>query len=82
MKWEVEQKQLRERHVMSKNQLKEMFFLQRSQMLNRHEKVNAVLSLFDGHVDFDMFSFFSHNIGNGTAPEFGKNEGRRTKTAY
>ncbi|XP_046850058.1 serine/threonine-protein kinase 10-like [Xenia sp. Carnegie-2017] len=38
MKWEVEQKQLRERHMMSTSQLKEMFFLQRSQMSNRHVK--------------------------------------------
>lgn len=38
LKWEVEQTQLRERHLMSKNQLKETFFLQRSQMLSRHEK--------------------------------------------
>ena len=44
LKWEVEQKQLRERHIMSKNQLKETFFLQRSQMLNRHEKVRRLMS--------------------------------------
>ena len=39
LKWEVEDRQLRERHLMSKSQLKETFFLQRSQMVNRHEKV-------------------------------------------
>ena len=41
LKWEVEDRQLRERHLMSKSQLKETFFLQRSQMVNRHEKVRC-----------------------------------------
>ena len=38
--WDMEQRQLHERHQLAKTQLKETFFLQRSQMLNRHKKVN------------------------------------------
>ena len=39
--WEMEQRQLHERHQLAKSQLKETFFLQRSQMLNRHKKVSV-----------------------------------------
>lgn len=38
--WEIEQRQLHERHQLARTQLKETFFLQRSQMLNRHQKVS------------------------------------------
>ena len=41
--WEMEQRQLHERHQLARTQLKETFFLQRSQMLNRHKKVSAAL---------------------------------------
>merc|ERR1712079_886583 len=34
----MEQRQLHERHQLAKSQLKETFFLQRSQMLSRHHK--------------------------------------------
>ena len=37
--WEIEQRQLQDRHQLARTQLKETFFLQRSQMLNRHQKV-------------------------------------------
>lgn len=37
--WELEERHLHEKHVLSKRQLKDSFFLQRHQMLVRHEKV-------------------------------------------
>lgn len=40
-RWEIEQRQLHERHQLARTQLKETFFLQRSQMLNRHQKVRS-----------------------------------------
>lgn len=40
-RWETEQRQLHERHQLARTQLKETFFLQRSQMLNRHQKVRV-----------------------------------------
>merc|ERR1719348_811604 len=36
--WEMEERQLHERHQLAKKQLKDMFFLQRHQMLVHHEK--------------------------------------------
>jgi len=36
--WEMEERQLHERHQLAKRQLKDMFFLQRHQMLVHHEK--------------------------------------------
>lgn len=36
--WELEEKQIHEKHQLSKRQLKDIFFLQRHQMLVRHEK--------------------------------------------
>ena len=41
-RWEIEQRQLHERHQLARTQLKETFFLQRSQMLNRHQKVSCI----------------------------------------
>lgn len=43
-RWEIERRQLLERHQLAKSQLKETFFLQRSQMLNRHQKVRTTSS--------------------------------------
>ena len=37
--WELEERQLHEKHQLAKRQLKELFFLKRRQMLTRHEKV-------------------------------------------
>lgn len=37
-KWELEERQLHEKHQLAKKQLKDVFFLQRHQMLIRHEK--------------------------------------------
>ena len=37
--WELEERQLHEKHQLAKRQLKDLFFLKRHQMLNRHEKV-------------------------------------------
>ena len=37
--WELEEKQLQEKHQLAKRQLKDFFFLKRHQMLTRHEKV-------------------------------------------
>ena len=36
--WELEERQLHERHQLARRQLKEIFFVQRHQMLVRHEK--------------------------------------------
>merc|ERR550519_1404847 len=36
--WEMEERHLHERHQLAKRQLKDMFFLQRHQMLVHHEK--------------------------------------------
>lgn len=36
--WELEEKQIHEKHQLAKRQLKDIFFLQRHQMLVRHEK--------------------------------------------
>lgn len=36
--WELEEKQMNERHQLAKHQLKEIFFLQRHQMVVRHDK--------------------------------------------
>ncbi|XP_018327866.1 serine/threonine-protein kinase 10 isoform X2 [Agrilus planipennis] len=36
--WEIEEKQIHEKHQLIKRQLKDIFFLQRHQMLNRHDK--------------------------------------------
>ncbi|XP_044740531.1 serine/threonine-protein kinase 10 isoform X3 [Chrysoperla carnea] len=36
--WELEEKQIHEKHQLSKRQLKDIFFLQRHQMLVRHDK--------------------------------------------
>lgn len=37
--WELEERHLHEKHQLAKRQLKDLFFLQRHQMLVRHEKV-------------------------------------------
>ena len=55
LKWEVEERQLRERHLMSKSQLKETFFLQRSQMVNRHDKVR----LYNSSMYINYIAFLS-----------------------
>lgn len=36
--WEIEEKQIHEKHQLMKRQLKDIFFLQRHQMLIRHDK--------------------------------------------
>ncbi|CAL1268100.1 unnamed protein product [Larinioides sclopetarius] len=38
--WELEERHLHEKHQLAKRQLKDLFFLQRHQMLVRHEKVS------------------------------------------
>ena len=45
--WELEERHMHEKHQLSKRQLKDSFFLQRHQMLVRHEKV----SLFYFHIN-------------------------------
>lgn len=37
--WDLEERQLEERHALYKQELKDRFFLQRSQMLARHQRV-------------------------------------------
>ena len=43
--WEMEEKQLHERHQLAKRQLKDMFFLQRHQMLVSNVVINATESI-------------------------------------
>lgn len=38
--WDMEEKNLYERHQLLKQQLKDQYFLQRHQLLKKHEKVN------------------------------------------
>jgi len=40
--WELEEKQLEEKHQLAKRQLKDLFFLKRHQMITRHERVRLV----------------------------------------
>lgn len=40
MIWDMEEKNLYERHQLLKQQLKDQYFLQRHQLLKKHEKVN------------------------------------------
>lgn len=37
--WEMEEHQLQERHQLAKQQLKDQYFLQRHELLRKHEKV-------------------------------------------
>ena len=39
--WELEERHLQEKHQQLKQQLKDQYFLQRHQLLKRHEKVRA-----------------------------------------
>ena len=38
--WELEERQLQEKHQQLKQQLKDQYFMQRHQLLRRHEKVS------------------------------------------
>ena len=46
--WELEERHLQEKHQQLKQQLKDQYFLQRHQLLKRHEKV--LLAQSHGHV--------------------------------
>ena len=75
--WKIEQRQLQDRHQLARTQLKETFFLQRSQMLNRHQKVreftqfcnssfplvNGVEQCFKGDLLFIAFSVKCYRNG-------------------
>lgn len=39
--WDLEEKQLAERHALNKQELKDRFYLQRTQMLARHQRVSS-----------------------------------------
>lgn len=39
--WELEERHLQEKHQQLKQQLKDQYFLQRHQLLKRHEKVSV-----------------------------------------
>lgn len=41
--WDLEEKNLHERHQLLKQQLKDLFFLQRHQLMKKHDKVNLLL---------------------------------------
>lgn len=40
--WEMEEKNLHERHQLMKQQMKDKYFLQRHQLLKKHEKVQML----------------------------------------
>ena len=40
--WELEERQLQEKHQQLKQQLKDQYFMQRHQLLKRHEKVSRL----------------------------------------
>lgn len=43
--WELEERHLQEKHQLFKQQLKDQYFMQRHQLLKRHEKVCLVVAL-------------------------------------
>lgn len=45
--WELEERHLQEKHQQLKQQLKDQYFLQRHQLLKRHEKVSTIVRLID-----------------------------------
>lgn len=49
--WELEERHLQEKHQQLKQQLKDQYFLQRHQLLKRHEKVRA-----EGNVSIEKCS--------------------------
>jgi len=42
--WELEERHLQEKHQLHKQQLKDQYFMQRHQLLKRHEKVTSHIS--------------------------------------
>lgn len=40
--WELEERHLQEKHQLHKQQLKDQYFMQRHQLLKRHEKVRLI----------------------------------------
>ena len=49
--WELEERHMHERQLLAKRQLKDIFFLQRHQMLVRHEKVSQFILVFNFFVE-------------------------------
>ena len=43
--WELEERHLKEKHQIAKQQLKDMFFLQRHHLLRRQEKVRMLMEI-------------------------------------
>ena len=46
--WEMEEHHLQERHQLVKQQLKDQYFLQRHELVRKHEKVRLLVSLGSG----------------------------------
>lgn len=46
--WELEERHLQEKHQQLKQQLKDQYFLQRHQLLKRHEKVSVAKRALSG----------------------------------
>lgn len=46
--WEMEEHQLQERHQLVKQQLKDQYFLQRHELLRKHEKVRLPVAWGSG----------------------------------
>lgn len=64
--WELEERHMHERHQQAKRQLKDIFFLQRHQMLVRHEKVLIMSEYFSLRIA-KWFCFISFSTGTGTS---------------
>lgn len=50
MLWELEEKQIHEKHQLSKRHVKDMCFMQRHQMIVRHEKELDQVKRFVPHI--------------------------------
>lgn len=60
--WEMEEHQLQERHQLVKQQLKDQYFLQRHDLLRKHEKVRPG-GMRDGLMEAPRKGYCSHSEG-------------------
>lgn len=65
--WEMEEHQLQERHQLVKQQLKDQYFLQRHDLLRKHEKVRPG-GMRDGLMAAPRKGCCSHSAGPKTFP--------------
>lgn len=60
--WELEKRHMHERHKLANKQLKDIFLLQRHQMLVRHEKVRIFFNILIVHLKFKNLLFFKKEL--------------------